>query len=285
MRILLGLSLLLLLAACYEPAEGCLNRRAANFDLDADFACGGCCTFPQVSLRFESVWPTPDGDRLFSPDSIYYDATGQPFRLRRLRFYWSEVALLRLGADPLPILDSIDVRIANGTDTTALRLRDDVVLADIDRTPRIAVVGTVEAGGTMAALYARLGIADPLNRAVTTSVSPETHPLAPQLGGMNLGAATGYVFVKVEFFEGISPADTVVRTINLYGAEFLRDLTLPLPSAMVLPDGFNTTVVIRNDLSQWFAGINVRNPDTTALKQQFVTNSTQSFTVSAITRE
>lgn len=285
MRILLSLSLLLLLTACYEPAEGCLNRRAANFDLDADSACDGCCTFPQLTLRFESVWPTPDGDRLFSPDSIYYDATGQPFRLRRLRFYWSEVAVLRVGADPLPILDSIDVRIANGTDTTALRLRDDVVLADIDRTKRDALVGTVEAGGTMAALYARLGIANPLNRAVTTSVSPNTHPLSPQLGGMNFGSATGYVFAKIEFFPGTGPADTVARTIHLYGADFLRDLTLPLPAPTVLPDGYNAFVVIRNDLSQWFSGIDVRNPDTTALKQQFVTNSTQSFTVLSLEQE
>ncbi|MEZ4987179.1 MAG: hypothetical protein R2795_19415 [Saprospiraceae bacterium] len=47
---------------------------------------------------------------------------------------------------------------------------------------------------------------------------------------------------------------------------------------MALVDGYNPTVVVQHDIARLFQGINVRSTDTTALKQQFVSNCTASFT-------
>ncbi|MEZ4987180.1 MAG: MbnP family protein [Saprospiraceae bacterium] len=230
MRYFLLLLPLLLLTACYEPVEGCLNTSATNFDIDADEACADCCTFPQLKIRFLSVWPLADTTPLVSRDSVYTDALGQPFRFFRIRYYWSDIALQLQDGNRLSILDSIAVKIAAQGDTSSLTLVDDFMLADIDRANRTFTVGTLEASGIMAGLLARFGIADPANRTVITSVSPSSHPLAPQIGGMNWGADDGFVFAKIEYFQDTVATDTVPGSSILSVATSSANGTCLFPS-------------------------------------------------------
>ena len=271
---------------CYEPVAGCLNPRAANFSLDADEACGDCCVFPKLKIRFENYWTYSDGTvGSLSPDSIYHDGLDHPFRFKRIRFYWSGLELELTSGNRFSLTDSIELAIAQGGDTTLISTIDNVLLADIDRATRNLTLKTLEPTGFLAALNAQFGIEDPVNRAVTSSVAPNTHPLAPQIGSMNLGANQGYIFAKIELFRDTISTDTVPLVLNIFGSQFLRPLRLPLATPALLVEGFNPLLVIENDIARWFQGVNVRQSDTTALKLQFVNNLTQSFTLREVLSE
>lgn len=277
MRTIIFLFVVMGLAACYEPTPGCLDTRATNFALDADEACpDDCCIFPELQVRFNSVWTYPDAVVPLRLDTFYLDANDQPFRFQRIRFYWSNLRLELADGETLRITDSLDLSVAQGTDTTMITVRDDYLLADINRASRSVSLGQIAPSGILTRLRATFGITEPVNRAVTTSVST-SHPLAPQAGRMNLGAATGYIFAKVEYFQDTTAVDTIPRVINLYGEDFLRELNLPIPTPTIFLEGFDPVLVIEQDISRWFSGIDVRQTDTTALKQQFVDNLTQSF--------
>ncbi|WP_367388527.1 MbnP family protein [Lewinella sp. LCG006] len=281
MRIVLFLLVVLCISGCYEPTPGCLDTRATNFDLDADEACPDCCTFPKLSIRFDNTWTYPDEMVSLRLDTFYIDANNHPFRIQRIRFYWSDLELQLSNGETLTITDSLDLSIANGTDTSMITVRDDYLFADIDRATRSVTLKTLAPSGELASLKATFGIKDPVNKAVTTSVS-NSHPLAPKTGQMNLGAATGYIFAKIEYFQDTTAIDTVPRIINIYGSDFIRELQLDLPVPTTFIEGFNPVLVIENDISRWFSGIDVRQTDTTALKNQFVDNLTQSFQLTQV---
>ena len=278
---LLSILLAALVSACYEPSEGCLDIRATNFDLDADEACGDCCTFPTLSLRFDNVWSYQDTTPPLDLDTFYVDAAGNPFRFERIRFYWSNLRLQTSSGETIRITDSLDISIGENGDTNMITILDDIALADISGSSRTVSLGTLEPSGTLTQLQATFGIEDPTNKAITTSVS-SSHPLAQQAGRMNFNPEFGYVFAKIEFFQDTVATDTVVREINLFGSDFSRELTLDLIAPAPFVDGFNPTLVIENVLARWFEGIDVRSTDTTALKNNFVQNLTQSFTLTSL---
>jgi len=276
MRIVLLLLVVFCLSGCYEPIPGCLDTRATNFALDADEACPDCCTFPQLRVRFDNVWSYSGEVVPLRLDTFYLDANNNPFRLQRIRFYWSDLALSLSNGETLMITDSLDLSIASGTDTSMITAQDDYLFADIDRATRSIALNTIAPSGVLTSLGATFGIREPVNSAITTSVS-NSHPLAPKPGQMNLGAEVGYIFAKIEYFQDTTAIDTIPRVINIYGADFLRELQLDLPVPTIFIEGFDPVLVIENDVSRWFSGINVRQTDTTALKNQFVDNLTQSF--------
>ncbi|MEL6655126.1 MAG: MbnP family protein [Bacteroidota bacterium] len=284
MKLSTGLCCLLmaaLLSACYEPTEGCLDVRATNFDLDADEACADCCTFPSLNLRFSNVWTYPDTTVSLRLDTFYVDAAGNPFRFDRIRFYWSNLRLVTSTGETLRIIDSLDLSIAEGGDTSMITILDDIALADIGGSTETVSLGTLEPSGTLTQLQATFGIEDPTNKAVTTSVST-SHPLAPQAGQMNLGSDLGYIFAKIEYFQDTTSIDTIPREINLYGNDFRQDLMLDMLAPTPFIEGFNPTLVIEQNITKWFEGIDVRSTDTTALKNSFVENLTQSFTLTSL---
>lgn len=282
---LFGIALMILLAsACYEPTEGCLDTRATNFDLDADGACPDCCTFPELSLRYNNLWSYDDTIVSLRLDTFYTDVIGNPFRFSRIRFYWSNLRLELTNGEVLMLTDSLDLSIAENGDTSMITVLDDFVLADITSSTRSVGLGGLVPSGTLSSLQATFGLEDPTNKGVTTSVST-SHPLATQGGRMNFGSDIGYVFAKVEYFQDTVSTDTVARVINLYGEDFLRELTLDLQVPTTFVDGFDPVLVIEQDISQWFAGINVRSTDSTALKNQFVQNLTQSFQLTELLAE
>ena len=94
---------------------------------------------------------------------------------------------------------------------------------------------------------------------------------------MNLGADKGYVFAKIELFRDTIASDTIPLILNIYGADFLRDLQLPLSTASPLVEGFTPRANVTVNYAIWFNGVDVRSADTTAMKQQIVSNLTQAF--------
>ncbi|MCB0636635.1 MAG: hypothetical protein KDC54_08460, partial [Lewinella sp.] len=136
------------LTGCYEPEQGCLDARATNFSLDADEACADCCTYPELKVRFTHRWETADTSLAFQTSSVYRDGMGQPFRFQRLRFYWSEVVLLRVGTGPLAPTDSVEIGYVQGADTSLIRVLDNFALATAGASATTVSVGEVQPEGT-----------------------------------------------------------------------------------------------------------------------------------------
>ena len=91
MRMLAFLLLWVALQACYEEQEGCLDRNALNYDVDADFECAerSCCNYPRLAVRYTPNW----GADALSTSDFYQDGAGNSFRMDRLRFYVPTVIL------------------------------------------------------------------------------------------------------------------------------------------------------------------------------------------------
>jgi hypothetical protein len=276
---------ILMLSGCYEPQEGCLDASATNFDLDADSGCGDCCTYPALKVSFTHRWPTPDDAEAplqFSP-GWYTDGLGQPFRIKSIRYYWSDLALIDLSGQARRVIDSIDLGLIEAPgDTIAARLPDNFLLA-VAGSSNARTLGTFPYPATYQRLEAVFGVIDPANRAAPTSL-PQGHPLAPQLGSQHLSGAEGYVFAKIEFYRDTAASDLTPVVLHISGAASRRSLSLALPGEIALPQGANAALRIQTDYSQWFSGANVRG-DTAALKQVILNNLPASFSVAAFGRE
>lgn len=280
-KIISFLILVFSLTACYEPAEGCLDRRATNFELAADEPCPDCCTYPKLKIRFDNKWQYPDTLSAFSTDSIFYDVLNQPFRINRIRFYWSDFKLEMNGGTQLLITDLIDVKTHNGIDTVVFNVPNDFLLADINSSTDNLTIGTVVPEGVMLGLSVDFGIDQPINSAVATTM-PKDHVLLPQLGNLNYDSEIGYVFAQIEYFQDTIAADTTPVVINIFGDAALRELFLPLPNGITLLEGFNPQLVVETNFAHWFDGINVRLGDTTAIQMQIVNNIAESFTLKEV---
>ena len=269
------------LTACYEPVEGCLDRKATNFEIGVDESCPDCCIYPKLKIRFDNKWQFPDTLAAFSPDSIFHDALDQPFRINRIRFYWSNYKLELEGGQQLSITDLIDIKIPDGTDTMTLNVIDHYLLADIGSATDRLTLGTIVPEGVMNGLSVDFGIDRPVNGAISEAM-PDNHVLLPQLGNLNYGSDIGYVFAQVEYFQDTTVIDTTPVTINIFGEAALRSMSLSLDIPTSLIEGFNPELVIETDFAQWFDGINVRLGDTTAIQSQIVDNIAGSFTLKAV---
>lgn len=86
--------LLIFLAACQDPTEGCLNLEATNFDAAADKDC--CCILPQLVLSYRYFY---DNDTMptFRLDENYTLENGDTIQFRNFAMYISDVGLIQNG--------------------------------------------------------------------------------------------------------------------------------------------------------------------------------------------
>lgn len=276
--------LLMTLTACYEPKEGCLDVRATNFRLDTDRACADCCTYPNLKIRFNHRWVSPDTTLPLRLDTFYIDGAGNPFRIQRIRYYWSDIQLTRANGATTGVTDSVLVVVSpRAGDSISTYVVNSFLLADAGPNNQTLTVGPIQLDGLYNGLQATFGIPEPANRAVPVSL-PSDHPLAPQPGRMNLGSQLGYAFAKVEFFRDTVAADTVPVVVHLYGENARRTIDLPFFTQLSLPQGFNPLITLEADYQQWFSGTNVRG-DTSTLKSRLLDNLPTAFRVISVAVE
>ncbi|MBK7408422.1 MAG: hypothetical protein IPJ40_10395 [Saprospirales bacterium] len=153
---------LLLLAGCYQKEEGCLDIHAVNFNVAADKPCADCCTYPKLSVKLEHKAILPDTLLPFRYDSLYYVAAypGVKFRFHRLRYYLSDIRLVRSGATG-QVMDSVTLYLPQSPgDTVPVRVVNDFILADRDFL-KASTLGTWEGDGSFDRLEFTIGVEDP----------------------------------------------------------------------------------------------------------------------------
>lgn len=243
---------LLATASCYEPVQGCLDRAALNFDLDADEACpDNCCTYPQLTLEIRNRWGADGPD--VSSEELYQAAGGQAFFLDRLRYYWSEPQLIQEDGSTLQPVDSVEADIRVGSDTVMTFVRDGIVLIDATQGTISRAVGTFRPEGDFIAIRVRLGLA-PSYTAVLPGSLTSTHPLAFQPGRLYFGRDTGYAQLKLAYTpEGQLDSTTVTTFAD--ATPLLIDI--PVPGIASLPPGNNIRIVIEANYELLFSGLDL----------------------------
>lgn len=273
------LALASLLVGCYEDKEGCLDRQAVNFNLDADFGCIDCCQYPLLRVAFAHRW---EEEAFALAPKIYRDGSGNPFRIKRIRYYWSSLELVEPGGQARSVIDSIDMRIVTGTgDTLWQTLPDNYVLVD-PANPQSRILGTFPFAGSYAQLRAVFGVDEMANRAVPISL-PQRHPLAPQVDGQHIGAEEGYMFARVEYYPD-TLASTAPVTLIVSGNAGRQPLVIDFPASITLASGYNALLEIEANYARWFEHIDVR-ADTATVRQQLETHFGSAFKLIKFGRE
>lgn len=275
-----------MLAGCYEPKEGCLDVNATNFALDADRPCSDCCVYPTLRLDVQNRF-TKDGVplNLGYVDSVYYDIQGKPYRINKIRFYLSNVHLVRSDGSEEEVADELELEVwlPDGSDTEKVVVEDNFALVDAGRNRSFAM-GTFAKNGEFQKVRFTLGIGEPVNRAVPSTL-PDNHPLALQDDPMYWSGADGYIFYKIELFRDTVPTDTIPVVLEIGGSTILRTFSIDFPEPLHLDEGFNPKITLRIDYSLWLQSID-RDADEASLISTIVQNITpQSFQVVSAVQE
>lgn len=256
MRLLLSILclLLLLLPACYEPIEGCLDPAAENFQLDADRECAACCTYPKLSLQFVHRWITPDTSFILRyTDQVYADASGHPFFLQRITYYLHDFALLTAGGQLQFTADSLETLQQTGTGETVTRvIRDDFVLVNPGGNASLEI-GSLRRNDVYTQIQFEVGL-DADSRFILPTSLPGAHPLSLLDTTMYDLAAEEYNSLRVAFCRDTSANST--RSIARYpSAQPTIPIALDIPGGFALPAGLDLTVTIQVDYASWFGQV------------------------------
>lgn len=288
-RNLLWLTMLcctLLLPACYEPKEGCLDAQATNFDLEADEACADCCEYPTFQLALQHrIVLIGQAERRFSTDSVYYDGTGQPFRFQNIRFYLSNLHLVRADGSEAPVSNNIELDLYDpaGAPRKAT-VEDNFLLANPAFEQTYTIGPFRQSGNNFVKVRFAIGIEGIANEAIPDSL-PDDYPLGriEEALDLHFNPDSGYVFSHIEVLRDTTAADTIPVVLRTGTTPYLRVVELSLPSGGFTPsDGFNTRLTLRVNYVEWFQSLNIRQDTPAQMIEKIVENLANSFSVIAI---
>lgn len=288
-RNLLWLTMLcctLLLPACYEPKEGCLDAQATNFDLEADEACADCCEYPTFQLALQHrIVLIGQAERRFSTDSVYYDGSGQPFRFQNIRFYLSNLHLVRADGSEAPVSNNIELDLYDpaGAPRKAT-VEDNFLLANPAFEQTYTIGPFRQSGNNFVKVRFAIGIEGIANEAIPDSL-PDDYPLGriEEALDLHFNPDSGYVFSHIEVLRDTTAADTIPVVLRTGTTPYLRVVELSLPSGGFTPsDGFNTRLTLRVNYVEWFQSLNIRQDTPAQMIEKIVENLANSFSVIAI---
>ncbi len=271
----------LLLPACYKPKEGCLDARATNFDLSADESCMSCCEYPELRLSLQHRITFPDREYRFSTDSVYYDGSGQAFRFESIRFYISNLHLVRADGSEAKVSDEIELDLYDlGGVPRMETVEDNFLLANpvFDQTYTIGKFN--ESGVNFEKVRFAIGVEGIANEAIPDSL-PDDYPLGRIEETLNLhfNRDSGYVFNRISLFRDTAAAASPI-TLRIGTNPYLRVVELSLPQGSFTPsEGFNTLLTLRVNYVEWFQSLNVREDTPAQMIEKIVQNLANSFSV------
>lgn len=256
---------LVLLLACKEPVEGCLDVDAVNYDVSADDPCADCCTYPSLELQINHQFDT----LFFSYDSTYNFAgfTGQ---FEKVVFYLSDFRLTN-GATSLEVVETIDLEQIDGG---AITVKDDFVLLSPGRSIRYDL-GEIRGGsGTYEMLEFKVGL---IETVATTDAEfvDEDHPLSFGIDTLWTNPG-GYIFNQVRVIPDTFNRENV-RTVNLRGAANLVQLMLPFEQ--IVSRGTEISIPLRVDYNKWFSGIDFVGNSDGEIVESIVNNTPDAFSI------
>lgn len=276
---------LLFLTSCYEEQDGCLDLNATNYDVTADNVCpDDCCTYPSLNLSFRHlIVPTDDPDTSFflRYNTFYptYDTPLDTFTIERIRYFLSNIRLVRPSGEEVFILDSITVNIEG----ESVQIEDSFAKVDRDIAQTVNV-GTIITEGAFDRIRFNVGLDSFLLKTDPTSV-PSTSQLNVSndtllyMDTINVTYLSSLVVFNRDTFSMID--STVVQIF-----EKTDLIEVPFIETFNLDAGFDMNIALNVDYLQWFQGIDIKNTTQSqvseALKSQIVDNIVTSFSIATI---
>lgn len=276
----------ILVSACYERREGCLDIAATNFDVDADVACpDNCCTYPRLQLKFSHKVKSPDRDTFYNlvyNDSVYTVDGTNFFRINEIRFYISDVKLVQSNGQTVGVQDEVEIALPGIGDTTYQTIENNFAL--VTRSSFAAsVIGALRPEGNYVGIRFNVGVSTPANHA-DPLYFPNGHPLRVTANsGMHWSVDSGYVFNSIALFRDTIASDTIPTILEIGTDDYLRTVNLDFP--FTLREGFNAVITLRIDYLKWFEGIQIRTDSEATLIEKIVENVANSFTVLEVAAE
>lgn len=251
---LIALLFALLVSACYERTEGCLDVRATNYNVRADDPCEDCCTFPTLSI---SVLHRIAAEG--NPDSLVTFNINRPlalsnhpdelFQFTRIQLYLSNIEFLHQGR-VFAITDTIRLWLAQGGGFQPADLTND--FQRIEPSFSSATLGSLEYVGPVDLIRFTIGLAQPIAQLDQTRI-PNNHPLAIAADSVNYEPDFGLVSAQVALLR-----DTVPGADSL-GIRSFQPVTLGVPVEFDIEPGFNVRLQFRALYHELLQGANIRN--------------------------
>lgn len=282
---LLSLLCLALLTACYEPKEGCTDAAATNLDLDADEACMDCCTYPELRLSLLHSVVLPGGSTKFTPNAVYYDGANQPFRFKSIRFYLSNIRLIRADGSEVGVSDEIELDLFDPSGMPRKGTVEDNFLLTNAAFDQTYVIGQFrQTGNTFTKVRFAIGIEGLGNEAIPDSL-PTDYPLGRIEEGLHFNQDSGYVFNYIELLRDTAATDTIPVVMRIGTAPYLRVIELDLPASYTPVEGFNTLLTLQVNYALWFQDLNARQDTPAQMIEKIVQNLANSFSVLAVEKK
>lgn len=267
------LTFCIFLSSCDEPKTGCLDIAATNFAADADDPCEDCCTFPTLKIQFLHRITQGDTTLNLQYDSAYTINGTDFFRIKNIRYILSDLEFVRADGSAVTVLDTVELTIPNAPGDTTLKTRpDNFVVVEADNFQAITVANYRESGNFVG-LQFNIGIPEPDNQAIPTSLVDD-HPLNSD--SLYLGTGLGYIFNEFSFVRDTTPT-TKCELVQINGESQLK--TISLDTTFTARESFDVQVILAVDYAEWLTTVDISNHSTTKIAEEITTNINKSFTL------
>ena len=281
--LLIGLGVWMLCSTCYTPIEGCLDINATNYQVDTDRSCGGCCTYPDLTVDFQHKVVLPDTVyNLVYEDSTYFDGAGNAFSIRNIDLYFSEAHLVRPDGSILQVTDTLQLPVEQADGSVQLEVIEDNFTQVNPGVFGQKTMGKILGSGSFNQVQFKLGVPDPANLVAPVEF-PLEHPLADT--ALYIDQTEGRLFYRIDLFRIQGQADTIETRILISGSDQLRTLELPVdePAEFYLDPGRAPKIELRIDYLTWFRDVDLVTDPPSLIAEKIVNNATQSFSVINVT--
>jgi len=243
--------------SCYENIEGCLDVNATNFNVTADRECEDCCTYPLLRLAIQHVYSDLEKDTFlrfdlkkpYTLDSIDF------FSIIDLRYYLSEIKLVREDGRLVDIEEKVDIILLQGLDTVPDNTQDNFALIDRSNiTP--SVIGTIRENGRFKGIEFKVGLSNTDQKILPQSFE-NSHPLALGDSSMYDFAENSYVITRFDLARDTLPIENGTTTIQILAKDYFQIVSLDFDFQVDV--GFNTTIALQVDYRKWLESIDVKN--------------------------
>ena len=269
----------LLMTACIEREEGCLDVAAVNFAADADLPCpDSCCTYPSLRLELQHRIHTaerPDTLIRFFYDSTYavLPDTTVKFTFDSIRFFLSDFEMIREDGSTASVTDRLELTDATGE---TISLIDDLFIAERNSFG-VQTLGDFRTEGRFTGVRFLLGIEEALRTADAASL-PTDHPLVDQNNEFNT-TTDGYTALSLRLRQ--PPATDNTTALRIVTA---TPIELSFETIFIEP-GFDVKLTLAVDYLDWFEGVLVNDATDAELRDHIRNAFSNSFEVIAVSLE
>lgn len=266
---------------CYEPEEGCLDIDAVNYNVAADDPCASCCTFPSLTFSMQHVVRS-EADTVTAQYGVFYPlestaVTSDSFMLDRLRFFISNVNLIKEDGTIVDVEETLDLEFADGTGQTVV----DNFAKGTPEPSSSRTIGTIKTEGIFTQIQLTIGLEEFLLGKEIVSTLASSHPLNTTNDTINYEAGIGIIPLRM-----IVRQDTLLASDSLDLQIFTPEsITLTLEEPLVVERGFDMRLTMKTDYRNWFREVDLANDTKEVIEQKISANLTNVLEVVSFSLE